>query len=79
MNKVMVFNYNPNGTNDIEILDENNEVIDSLPEALFGLNIGRVDMKVIPFKTCLQHVAFSPISDGTETINFLKKYFKVNL
>lgn len=31
----------------------------------------------ISVKTALSHVAVSPLSDGSETLEFLKKYFKV--
>jgi hypothetical protein len=37
--QILVHNWNPNGTNDIEILVDG-ETVDSIPEALFGLNIG---------------------------------------
>lgn len=74
--KIRVYNWNPNGTNDIEVLKDG-EVIDSLSEALFGLNIGRVDFKTVPLKKVLQHVAVSPVESGETTINFLKQYFKV--
>ena len=77
MNRIRVYNWNSNGTNDIEILDENHEVLDALPEALFGLNIGRTDDKVVPLSLCLKHIALSPVSDGSDVVRFLAKYFKI--
>lgn len=75
MKKIRVYNWNPNGTNDIEIIKDG-EVVGSLPEALFGLNIGRVNTKFMTLKTCLKHIAVSPVEDGSSTIEFFKQHFK---
>jgi hypothetical protein len=72
---IRVYNWSPNGTNDIEILDESGEVIDSLPEALFGLNIGRVDFQTVGLKQVLKYIAVSPVNDGLVTVSFFKKHF----
>jgi hypothetical protein len=71
--QIVVYNWNTNGTNDIEILVDG-EVVDSMPEALFGLNIGNVDAKVVSLKQCLKHIAVSPVSDGSSTLKFLRQY-----
>jgi hypothetical protein len=74
---IRVYFWNPNGTNDIEVIDNTGEVIDSLPEALFGIDTGYKEFKVYPLIRCLKHIAVSPVSDGNETIRFLQRYFYV--
>ena len=73
--KIKVYNWNPNGTNDVEIIKDG-VVIDSMQEALFGLDIGPVDTKIMTLETCLKRVACSPVESGDSTINFFKKYFR---
>lgn len=75
MKRIKVYYWNPNGTNDIEILDENHEVIDSLQEALFGLNVGSSDSKIVPLSQVMQKIAVSPVSDGNVTRDLLVKHF----
>ncbi len=72
--QIVVHNWNPNGTNDIEILVDG-EVVDSMPEALFGLNIGCLESKVVTIRKCLEYIAVSPISDGSDTLRFFRKHF----
>jgi hypothetical protein len=73
MKTIRVYFWNPNGTNDIEIL-ENGIVIDSKQEALFGVNINS-DHKRIGLKEALTHVAVSPMTNGNDTVKFLQKHF----
>jgi uncharacterized protein YbbK (DUF523 family) len=72
--RIRVFNWNPNGTNDVELIKDG-KVIDCLPEALFGLNIGRVSTKIMTLESCLKHIAVSPVEDGSTTLEFLSQYF----
>lgn len=74
--KIKVYFWNPNGTNDIEIINRNGETVETIPEALFGLNVGRADSKVVPIGVCLKHIAVSPVSDGMDTVKVLEKYFR---
>jgi len=71
---IRVYSWNPNGTNDIEII-ANNEVIDSLPEALFGLNTGERDFRVIKPNEAMRYIAVSPMNDGRCVVSMLKKHF----
>ena len=70
---VLVHYWNPNGTNDIEILIDG-ETVESMPEALFGLDIGSVDAKIIPIDRCMRKIAVSPVCNGTKALELLKKY-----
>lgn len=70
---VLVHAWNPNGTNDIEILVDG-ETVDSMPEALFGVYLGGVNSKVIPINRCLRNIAISPVSDGSAAVKLLNKY-----
>jgi len=70
---VLVHAWNPNGTNDIEILIDG-ETVESMPEALFGVYLGGVDSKVIPIGRCLKHIAVSPVCDGSKALKLLNKY-----
>ena len=77
----MIYAWNSNGTNDIEIMDSNFNTIDGLDEALFGFNIDPHDtynhgVAVVPVSKCLDYVAVSPVSDGSDTVQFLKQYCK---
>jgi hypothetical protein len=89
--KIIVYDWNPNGTNDIAIEGSTSEgdprFMDGLPEALFGLDICKHSKKSInfghdnfgyyvPLQTVLKYIAVSPVSNGNETIKFLSKYFK---
>lgn len=71
--QIVVHNWNPNGTNDIEILVDG-EVVDSMPEALFGVDVGEYDSKVISINRCLQNIAVSPVCNGSAAVKLLKKY-----
>jgi len=72
---IRVHYWNPNGTNDIEIVNSHGEVIDSLCEALFGVNIGTCDYRVLPARDCFKYICVSPITDGRTTLDFFHKYF----
>lgn len=91
--RIIVYEWNPNGTNDIEIegsySDDDPWSHDSLPEALFGLDVTKFKPRYsdplwqaefggyyVPLKECLKRIAVSPVSNGLETIKFLSKYFK---
>lgn len=87
---IHVYDWNPNGTNDITIVSTQGDrlqEIDALDEALFGIDINKIGVLFqehseasrcvrIPLKTALRHIAISPVEDGSRTINFLKQYFK---
>jgi hypothetical protein len=76
--QIKAYFYNPNGTNDIEIVDvSSKEVIDSMPQALFGVNLTNTK-RAISIKRALKHIAVSPVSNGSETIEFLNKYFDLD-
>lgn len=84
--QIRVYDWNPNGTNDIAIENTRGEEIDCMQEALYGIDIVKLLPKDTEFneyttahvtlKDCLRHIAVSPLTDGHETIDFLKKYFK---
>lgn len=91
--RIRVYDWNPNGTNDIEVgystVDGSFHAVSSLQEATFGIDVTKrpymdkypeysecAMSALVPLKTVLSHIAVSPVSDGSETINFLKKYFK---
>jgi hypothetical protein len=75
--RIRVFSWNPNGTNDIEIINSKGQVIDCLPEALFGFDVGlNTSGCFITPKKASMYVAISPVEDGSTTLNFLRKYFK---
>lgn len=82
---IRVYDWNPNVTNDISIVnsfgDDDPRTEDTLPEALFGIDIGKVgrfyceNSVIIPLELALKHIAVSPIENGSSTLTFLKKYF----
>lgn len=75
--KLRVFFWNPNGTNDIEVIDcKQLKVVDCLTEALFGVNVNG-EFEFIKPEYALKHIAVSPVSDGSNAIEFLNKYFKI--
>ena len=60
--QILVHNWNPNGTNDIEILVDG-ESVDCIPEALFGLNIGSVGSNALKLlRTLERHIGVNVIS-----------------
>jgi len=73
-NRLVVYYWNPNGTNDVSVLT-NGIVVDTFPEALFGYRVDD-ELQGVTLKDALQHVAVSPCTDGSEFIEFLSKYFK---
>lgn len=70
---VRVWYWNSNGTNDIEILDSDGGVVDSLEGALFGVNI-RGDFADVDYAFAMRHVAVHPGSNGSKAVKLLKKY-----
>lgn len=88
--EVLVFPWNPNGTNDIAIIDERGIIVDSLSEALFGYKT-RCDHRcrhdehpdgdphLIDLQVALRHVAVSPVSDGKDCLRFLAQYFALTV
>lgn len=89
--RIIVYYFNPNGTNDIAIegseSDGDPRCMDMMQEATFGIDVDRFKLTYyagpddsysayVPLKTVLKHIAVSPVSDGSETIKFLSKYFK---
>lgn len=112
--------WEPNGTNTILIVDQDLQIVDSLDEALFGVNVdGRdslgnctfgaygefiglatydadeaqgeltpdqvrsgetefTEVMELELEYALGKVAVSPVSDGTETLQFLAKYFDLS-
>jgi len=83
---ILVHFWSPNGTNDVSILEyfgtddfgrENYEEIDFFEGALFGLELDS-ESEVVPLDRVLKYVAISPVSDGTEFLDFLRKYFPIN-
>lgn len=76
MYAIRCYYWNPNGTNDIEIVNsQTGEVVDCIQEALFGVNLSH-DFKFISLKTALKSIAASPVNDGRGTVRTLAKYFK---
>ncbi len=73
--KIRCYYWNPNGTNDIEIVNLDGDVVDSIPEALFGVSINS-NTKFISLTQALRAIAVSPVSDGIDTVRTLTKYFK---
>jgi len=72
-NEIRVHFWNPNGTNDIEIVS-NGQVIDSMQEALFGVGIPTSTAR-LSFSKAIKHIAVNPMNTGHKTLVFLKKYF----
>lgn len=72
--KIRAYYWNPNGTNDIELLNEFGEVIEGIPEAAFGIPM-KGQSKIITLETVLKHIAVSPVSDGSQTLKVLSKHF----
>ncbi len=76
MKRLRVFYWNPNGTNDAEIVDcQTLEVVETLQEAFFGIKI-EGEFQFINPKYASKHVAVSPVSDGSETVDLLMRHFK---
>ncbi len=88
--KLKVYYWNPNGTNDISVEGSWSQDgyasatrEDAMSEALFGLDVTKLKtynpeygFAYVSLKTALKHVAISPVSDGSSTIEFLSQYFK---
>jgi hypothetical protein len=82
---IEVIDFSPNGTNEVNILKENEGVlehVETIPDALFGVDVTQYDSYCdytascfVDLETALKHIAVSPMSDGSETIKILKKYF----
>lgn len=117
--KLYTFAQNPNGTSDLLIVDSNDQVIDSIPEAVFGdlesarfgwggdamgninacfygESIGMIEYSdedlesieageisdvqqvvEVTLDTVLENIAVSPVSDGSQTIKQLSRYFEI--
>lgn len=75
MYKVRVYYWNPNGTNDIEIVNKNGDAIDCLPEALFGFRVVG-DEQVVSIPEALKFIAVSPVTSESEAEELLLKYSK---
>jgi len=74
--QLRVYFWNPNGTNDIEIIDQaTNKAIDGMSEALFGHDVNG-DWEYIDPKAALRVIAVSPVTNGIEVVDFINKYFK---
>lgn len=72
MIRVKVYSWNPNGTNDIEIVDTNKMIVlDTIPEALFGYNVPGLT-SIITVKIALRYIAISPVNDGSLVAEKLK-------
>jgi hypothetical protein len=76
MYRIKIYQCNPNGTNDIEIVDQDDTPIDTLDEACFGVQM-KGDYKFITAIAAMEYTATSPIDDGSRTVNFLKQYFTI--
>ena len=77
MIKVRVYAWNTNGTNDIEIVDTRSlKTLETIPEALFGIDTGIHDSKLISLKNSLKYVAVSPVNNGDDTESKLKAYIR---
>jgi hypothetical protein len=74
--KLRVWFWNPNGTNDIEVINSKGSTVDVYPEGLYGINTGDQESMIIPLSQALEHIAVSPVSDGSDVIRFLKEHFK---
>lgn len=89
--RIIVYDWNPNGTNDIAIenseSDGDSRNMDFLEEGCFGINITKFPLTYyagpedsysayVPLKTVLKHIAVSPTENGARTLKFLKKYFR---
>lgn len=84
--KIRVYDWNPNGTNDISIVGSSSSsdprCEDCLDEALFGIDITKIGTRyddqsaLVSLKDCLSHIATSPAESGYRTIKFLQKYFR---
>lgn len=73
--RLKVYYWNPNGTNDVEIVDcKAMKVVDTITEAFFGIKI-KGEFEFIHPKHALEKIAVSPVSDGSEIIEAMTKYF----
>jgi hypothetical protein len=76
--RLKVYQWNPNGTNDIEIIDcKNEKVVITYIEALFGLNIDHNETLFVNPKFAAKFIAVSPVNDGYEVAEAFKHFFKV--
>ena len=74
--KIRVYEAAPNGTNDIEILNQYNESIETICEATFGImDVYRDSGKIIPLKRVIDHLAVSPLSGEIDVLEQLMPYF----
>lgn len=73
--ELLVYYPAPNGTNDVEIYDENGEYVDTISECTFGIMDVDDEGSVVGIKKVLRHIAVSPVEDGTGQLFQLSLYF----
>lgn len=72
---IKAYYWNPNGTNDIEIVEaETGELVEFIEEALFGVNLDD-ESEYIDLEVALRSIAVSPVEDGTKVERLLGEYF----
>ena len=73
--RLKVYYWSPNGTNDVEIVCcKTLRVIETITEATFGISVNG-EFEFIKPEYALKHVAVSPVSDGSEFLEAMRKHF----
>lgn len=82
-----VYDWNPNGTNDLAVVNDIGEVVDGISEALFGVDVNKLKTEEtyldpydnpsyeIPAKLVSRYIACSPLDPhGKSVLRQLRKY-----
>ena len=82
---IRVYDWAPNGTNDIEVINETTGDIEYFQEALFGVDVNKYNpvcfddntcyCELSP-KQCLSFVAASPVDNGSYIAGILRDALK---
>lgn len=86
MNTIRVYDWMPNGTNDIEIFNADMESLAFIGEATFGLDINKLGevqgddeagywVDGVAVSEVLSRIAVSPLTNGGGIVGELMKYF----
>lgn len=74
--KLKAYYQNPNGTNDLEIVNSQGMVLDYIEEGCFGIRVGS-HKRTITLKEALRSLAVSPCTDGVPALRQLAEFFPV--
>ena len=68
MNRYYIQYWNPNGTNDLIITDEDSQIVACIPEATFGINVPLSDSIGGIAYTCGDFIGYAQHGDASEGI-----------